>query len=187
MLRRGQSIKCWVCAHTDTKGYIELRTPLNEHPMYKTHNRSEKRSGCVCIEKTTIRYGSEFDKKVREIKNSLFRQFIYINLKPRACALPPKASLVQREVARRSRDGGIVMYWRMPIPQSKIGDFCQPCRARAPFVRFADISPATGGIRPLHKGAFLGGRLPPLHPQSCISNVGAAISRPLFIANLTAT
>ena len=26
---------------------------------------------------------------------------------------------------------------------------CQPCRARAPFVRYADISPADGGINPL--------------------------------------
>ena len=32
---------------------------------------------------------------------------------------------------------------------------CQPCRARAPFVRYADISPADGGIHPLHKGAFI--------------------------------
>ena len=53
------------------------------------------------------------------------------------------------------------MYRCVTIPQSKIKDFCQPCRARAPFVRFADISPATGGIRPLHKGAFLGGYQPP--------------------------
>ena len=46
------------------------------------------------------------------------------------------------------------MYHNITIPQSKIIDFCQPCRARAPFVRFADISPAIGGIHPLHKGAF---------------------------------
>ena len=37
-----------------------------------------------------------------------------------------KASLVQREVARRSRDGGIVRYRRKTIPQSEIRDFCQP-------------------------------------------------------------
>ena len=49
------------------------------------------------------------------------------------------------------------MYRCMTIPQSKIKDFCQPCRARAPFVRFADISPDDGGILPLHKGAFSGG------------------------------
>ncbi len=34
------------------------------------------------------------------------------------------------------------------LPQSKIKDFCQPCRARAPFVRFADIFPAIGEICP---------------------------------------
>ena len=44
-----------------------------------------------------------------------------------------KASLVQREVARRSRDGGIVRYRNKAIPQSEIKDFCQP---------------------PLHKGAL---------------------------------
>ena len=37
-----------------------------------------------------------------------------------------KASLVQREVARRSRDGGIVMDRHKTIPQSEIRDFCQP-------------------------------------------------------------
>jgi len=57
------------------------------------------------------------------------------------------------------------MYRCVTIPQSKIKDFCQP---------------------PLHKGAFSGGRLPPLHPRSHISNVGAAISRPLFVANFNA-
>ena len=44
-----------------------------------------------------------------------------------------KASLVEREVARRSRDGGIVGYRYKTIPQSEIKDFCQP---------------------PLHKGAL---------------------------------
>ena len=38
-------------------------------------------------------------------------------------------------------------------PQTEIEDFGQPCRARAPFVRFADISPADGGINP-YRGAF---------------------------------
>ena len=47
--------------------------------------------------------------------------------------LQPKASLVQREVAARRADGGIVMYRQPTIPQTKIKDFCQP---------------------PLHKGAF---------------------------------
>ena len=37
------------------------------------------------------------------------------------------------------------MYPTAP-PQSKIRDFYQPCRARAPFVRFADIFPADGEI-----------------------------------------
>ena len=31
------------------------------------------------------------------------------------------------------------------------------------------------------KGLFVGGRLPPLRPRTHISNVGAAISRPLFV------
>ena len=39
------------------------------------------------------------------------------------------------------------------IPQPKIKDFCQPCRARAPFVRYADISPADGGINPHQREA----------------------------------
>ena len=47
------------------------------------------------------------------------------------------------------------MYWQKTIPQLRYAQ--QPCRARAPFVRFADIFPATGEICPLHKGAF-GGR-----------------------------
>ena len=49
----------------------------------------------------------------------------------------------------------------LSIPQLRFAQ--QPCRARAPFVRFADISPADGGICPLHKGAFFartGPRLP---------------------------
>ena len=37
------------------------------------------------------------------------------------------------------------------LPQSEIRDFCQPCRARAPFVREADIFPANGEIHP-HRG-----------------------------------
>ena len=33
---------------------------------------------------------------------------------------------------------------------------CQPCRARAPFVRNADISPADGGISPLRGSQGVG-------------------------------
>ena len=47
------------------------------------------------------------------------------------------------------------MQQRKTIPQSFCFAKIQPCRARAPFVRYADISPAIGGIRPLHKGAFI--------------------------------
>ena len=49
----------------------------------------------------------------------------------------------------------IMLIIHSTIPPSKIKDFCQPRWARAPFVRFADISPATGGIHPLHKGGLL--------------------------------
>ena len=59
----------------------------------------------------------------------------------------------------------------MTIPQSEITDFCQPCRARAPFVRFADISPDFGGIHPLHKGAFGGSKHPTINPVGAIQEV----------------
>ena len=40
---------------------------------------------------------------------------------------------VQREVAARRADGGIVMYRKQTIPQSKIRDFCQPLYTRGPL------------------------------------------------------
>ena len=45
----------------------------------------------------------------------------------------------------------------MSLPQSFCCAKIQPCRARAPFVRFADIFPANGEICPRQRGPC-GGR-----------------------------
>ena len=71
------------------------------------------------------------------------------------------------------------MYRYVTIPQSTIRDFCQPCRARAPCVRFADISPATGGIRPLHKGALDGH-----HPYTHVLVNDPTTGYGIFIENM---
>ena len=49
----------------------------------------------------------------------------------------------------------------MSLPQSFCYAKIQPCRARAPFVRFADIFPANGEICPRQRGL---GRYHPYTP-----------------------